>query len=286
MEELTKQQIVLLTLFVSFVTSIATGIVTVSLMDQAPAGVTQTINRVVERTIERVVEPNAAAVVQTVQPATTQDVVAEATAKALKSVVRITRTPQRSETSVNEGFGIIVDATGKVATDKGVTIGSGTYHLVFPDGTIKDAQIIGAAQGSDIAFLTPVYEQGETVKTYTPVKFAAPALFKLGQATVMIGGLSDIEVHRSIVQTLGRPPTAATSTDVSVASITIDLDNRYSEMGSSLFNLSGEFMGIKTQSLAIETSNIFLPAHLVRKALDTTVIPVVATSTPESGDRD
>ena len=49
MEELSKSQIILLTLLVSFVTSIATGIVTVSLMNQAPPAIAQTVNRIIER---------------------------------------------------------------------------------------------------------------------------------------------------------------------------------------------------------------------------------------------
>ena len=61
MEQLTKQQIVLVTLLVGFVTSITTGIVTVSLMNQSPKGVSQTITQVVERTIERVASSAGAA---------------------------------------------------------------------------------------------------------------------------------------------------------------------------------------------------------------------------------
>src|SRR6478609_5722627 len=52
MEDLTKTQIILLTLLVSFITSIATGIITTSLLATAPPGVTQTIDRVIEHTIE------------------------------------------------------------------------------------------------------------------------------------------------------------------------------------------------------------------------------------------
>ena len=55
MENLNKQQLVLLTILVSFVTSIATGITTVSLLDHTAPSINQTINRVVEKTIETVI---------------------------------------------------------------------------------------------------------------------------------------------------------------------------------------------------------------------------------------
>ncbi len=51
MEEMSKHQLVLLVLLVSFMTALVTGIVTVTLMDQAPKPITQTIQRVIERSI-------------------------------------------------------------------------------------------------------------------------------------------------------------------------------------------------------------------------------------------
>ncbi len=57
-EDLNKSQIILLTLLVSFVTSIATGIVTVSLMEKAPKDVVRVTQKVVERVVEKAKEVN------------------------------------------------------------------------------------------------------------------------------------------------------------------------------------------------------------------------------------
>ena len=52
LEDLNKSQLLLLTVFVNFVTSIAVGVLTVSLLDQAPPTITQTVNRIVDHTVE------------------------------------------------------------------------------------------------------------------------------------------------------------------------------------------------------------------------------------------
>lgn len=51
-EDLSNTQLLLLTLLVNFVTAIATCVMTVSLLDESPLTVTQTVNRIVERTVE------------------------------------------------------------------------------------------------------------------------------------------------------------------------------------------------------------------------------------------
>src|SRR3990167_6708243 len=54
-KELNKSQLILLAVLLSFITSIATGITTVTLMQQAPASVTVPITRIVRETVEKIV---------------------------------------------------------------------------------------------------------------------------------------------------------------------------------------------------------------------------------------
>ena len=57
MEDLTKHQLILIVLLITFVTSIATGIITFYFASEAPVEVTQQINRVVEKLLKVVTEP-------------------------------------------------------------------------------------------------------------------------------------------------------------------------------------------------------------------------------------
>lgn len=56
-EDLSKAQLLLLTVMVNFVVSIATGVLTVSLLDQAPITVSQGVNRIVDHTIQTISTP-------------------------------------------------------------------------------------------------------------------------------------------------------------------------------------------------------------------------------------
>ncbi len=54
-KDLNKSQLILLAILLSFVTSIATGITTVTLMQQAPASFTVPVTRIVRETVEKIV---------------------------------------------------------------------------------------------------------------------------------------------------------------------------------------------------------------------------------------
>ncbi len=281
MEHLSKQQIVLLTLFVSFVSSIATGIFTVSLMDQAPQGFTQTINRVVEHTIERVVaaDPQPAAVVKNPSVGTPEDQSANATQKAVKSIVRIVRTVGPTD-EIMEGYGVIVDPkSGKIATDQTVTAVPGNYFIVLYDGKRYPAIVVTAAYGTDVSFLLPVIlPEDKKTTQFTAVEYAPSANLRLGQSLLLLGGAKkEIAVYQGIIQTLNRGTAAATATTTDAkgyASIGVSEGDHVIEFGSSVFSLNGSFVGMKTQSVASNAVNSFLPSDIIHAAANVPIIPI------------
>ncbi len=237
LEHLTKHQIVLLTLLVSFVTSIATGIVTVSLVNQAPPGVTRTINQIVERTVEKVIpSTQSAAVAQTSVAAAAQaaaapaeDSPALAVARMQGSLVRIVA--KGGDLLVSRG--VIVTAQGTALADRDALAKSGyrQFEAILPDGARRPATLRAAAKNQALAVLD--IDIG-TSTGFAPAPLANQAKVLLGQSVIRIGGGGEDTAGAGIIATL--PSDAHPGLiEASVSSAT---------PGSVLMTLSGELIGL------------------------------------------
>lgn len=197
-EELNKSQIVMLTLLVSFVTSIATGIVTVSLMDQAPPTVTQTINRVVERTVERVVpqETQTATVITEERTVVVREseLIAQAVDRVSPSIVRVHGIDEDDEMDDFISRGAIV-APGTIVTALGEMQVGDEYYIVFSDKKVVLGSIVSVDGVNALAMLS--YTESDESEI-------APAAFvttspKLGQTVVALTGEDKVKVASGLV---------------------------------------------------------------------------------------
>ncbi|MDO8482199.1 MAG: serine protease [bacterium] len=302
MEQLTKQQIVLVTLLVSFVTSIATGIVTVALMDQAPPGVTQTINRVVERTIEKVVPaPNqqtASVITKETIVVKEDDLVVEAVAKNTKSVVSIIAVTGEGESKTENfaGNGLIVGKDGLIATDTSIVTSTfdeagnpipRTFNAVLSDNTALPIVALSFDVASGIVLFRPTLTEKTKSIVFIPAKLADASSLKLGQTIIALGG-EKVSVATGIVANLSDMPDTSTATTEATSTpnipstksshrlIQTDISSVGKTFGSIIANLSGDVVGMRTVSAGTSAS-VFLPASLI-----STAIAKNAVSTPST----
>lgn len=285
-EKLTKQQIILVTLLVSFVTSIATGIVTVALMDQAPAGVTQTINRVVERTIERVVtEPaksnnTAAVVTRETIVVKEDDKIVESVDKNKESVVRIYTKTKDVAQRIFIGLGTLVSKEGLIATGDVFADPRGKYIVTLDNNKFYDVTVLVQPDGNQFYFLKIIQDEKNPV-TFTPVTFSNSDSLKLGQTVIAWGGQTQNSVSTGIVSSLvdieGKLDQASTTATTTVAqrvitAINTNINLADSLSGGPLLNLYGEMVGLRISS-NISDKYSFLPANQLKREMAVVIIP-------------
>lgn len=268
MEKLTKQQIVLVTLLVSFVTSIATGIVTVALMDQAPPGVTQTINRVVERTIEKVVtEPanNSAAVITRETIVVKEDEkIVESIEQNKNSVVKVSGI-LRGADPVLLGGGLLVSKDGVVLLGINPANQYDSYMVRTSVGVEYTAKLI-PKDNAKITLVKIELPAGDS-KEFIPVKFADSNALKLGQTIIVLGGEKDVTAVTGIISNLSYEPqtTNATSTEIAkVNKISANVTWADTVLGSPILNLYGEVIGVRVDHLLSSDKVLFTPANVLQ----------------------
>ncbi|MEK7607642.1 MAG: serine protease [Patescibacteria group bacterium] len=240
MEHLTKQQIILLALLVSFVSSIATGIVTVSLLDQSSPAVTQTINRVVEKTIQTV-SPGATTTKEIIV-VKEDEAITNAISRAEKSIVRI-------KSGGNFlGLGIILSNSGKIVAETDTVyvnnlsadlLGGNTVTLSFVSrDPLTGISLFQAEQAFD----------KKNARVYTGATLADSGTLKLGQSVVLIAGREELSIATGIISSKNKERIKVNTTRESFDSHAI------------LVNLLGEVIAVNDGS----NQNSFIPSNIIK----------------------
>jgi len=279
MEKLTKQQIVLVTLLVSFVTSIATGIVTVALMDQAPAGVTQTINRIVERTIEKAVtipatNNSAAVVTRETVVVKEDDKIIESVDKNKNSIVRIYTNMSNSGDVAQRTFidlGTIISKEGLIVTGDVFADINGRYMVTVDNNKFYNVVVLPQKTNGQLYFLK-IVQDPKNIVDFNPVTFSDSNGLKLGQTVIAWGGQEQNSVSAGIVSSLINNPdlvatTTATSTGAlasKISAINTNISLIDSLPGGPLLNLYGEVVGLRINN-TISDKNNFLPSNILKQ---------------------
>lgn len=247
MEDLTKTQIILLTLLISFVTSIATGIITTSLLAQAPESVIQTINRVVEHTIEQVT-PATGGGTKEVTVINEDDAVTSAISGAIPSVVKI-QAPIAADGSQDfYGLGAIISKSGLVISDKHNLVLNAVYSVVLADGTTLSATVSHINDVDNIA--TFQIQPDSTHNNNFPTITVSTNNLKLGQTIIGIEGKqkNSIQVGRVTGQNTRPAQDSRGKAITNTYSVDTDINALTEVSGAPLVNLSGELVGIKGSS--------------------------------------
>ncbi len=258
LEHLNKTQIILLTLLVSFVTSIATGIVTVSLVNQAPPQMQAAVNHIIERTVQQVVPAAqtaspAAAIVKTVV-VKNDDLAAQSIANVQKSIVRIAAA---SAPDILVARGLVIDAKGVVITDRGSIDPAASYIAILPDGSKVPAAARSAATTTSVALLDLTLST--STPALTPAAFADPSKLQLGQTVIRIGGTGGDTVGEGVIASLpaSSDKNSTRMLEASVSSAT---------PGSVLITLFGEVVGIVTTDSQAAGSDFYSMPNIFKAA--------------------
>ena len=284
MQELNKTQLILLALLLSFVTSIATGIVTVTLLDQAPPGLTRTINRVVERTVERVVpgETKIIEQIREVQVGPTEEELVVGAIGAAKPALAKLLVPESFDPVAlpKSRTAFFVTAEGAAVTVLSGLIIEKEYALVNSAGQSFQARVVFGDEANNIAFLK-IIEATTTASSNSPLSRLAEAIsadrfrlsylepkardIVLGQTVISlgVGGSLGPTVSLGIISAFRAPATGTP------ALLYTNIEAGENNLGGPVLSLEGGLVGILSGPSLVSSGSksVIVPSLTIRENL-------------------
>lgn len=263
MEDLSKHQLILIVLLITFVTSIATGIMTFTLLQEAPVEVTQTITRVVEKTIEQVAPVTEGKPEKTVTTVVVseEDRIIDAISKNEKSIVRL-KTVGADGSEIFAGLGFVVSNDGVVVADARSHT-SNSYNIVFSDNKIFPSGKTYLDNERGIVFIKVSIPANAGKYNFYPANMGNSDNLKIGQTLVAISG------RDSNAASIGRIFQLTFNEDKkTIKNIFSDIKVSKIHLGSPVLNLSGEIVGIEAPLIEGETEYSYIPVNTIKIAKD------------------
>ncbi|MDP9249340.1 MAG: hypothetical protein M3M85_02430 [bacterium] len=239
-KDLNKSQLILLAVLLSFITSIATGITTVTLMQQAPPSVTVPVNRVIRQTVEKIQQVEGKTTVQTVV-VKEEDLVVDAIAKNRDATFALSRGEDFAEVPAGRAFA--VSDQGLIVADASLVPGEGIYHATNASGKFR-AHFVATEKGFSLLKL------GAPVNSTDKLTFSVPVA---GDIAAMKAGQKIIVLGKNIATAMFE------ASDASGINVSVTTENA----GALVLNLDGEALGVAvlnttTGFSSIQTINEFL----------------------------
>jgi len=271
LEELNKSQIVLLTILVSFVTSIATGIVTASLIERAPADVTRIMQRVVEKVAPATSQQATVVTREKTVVIKEADLISAAIAKDESKIISVVTTKDKKFISL----GVFINKKGVVAMDASTLkkAKDTSYSVKVGKDTYVKAKVTYPGGAHGVALLTimdSVYDAKTKIKSIIkirPVTYSDTPLH-LGQTVVSFIGEGSIA--QGITSKLGDGGYIMTSINPGKIA-----------PGAILINVNGDVAGISTGASRKINKSTFAP---IRTAIAIDSSPKGIVSDSAKGD--
>ena len=163
--------------------------------------------------------------------------------------IRVTSGSEDDPTGGGVGSGFVVDTEGYIVTNNHVIAEADNVSVVFADGSIADAEVIGTDAYSDLALL----KVDRPADSLVAVELTDSDLIKVGQRVIAIGNPFGLEgtMTLGIVSALGRSlPTESRFANRHI--IQTDAAINPGNSGGPLLDSRGHVIGVNT---AIRTTN-------------------------------
>ena len=242
-KDLNKSQLLLLAILISFVVSIATGITTVTLLEQAPDSVTTPITRVVRQTVETVVPVESKTVENTVI-IKEEDLVVDAISKNQSSYFIVSREGQdvnNNTVNLPAGSAFAVADTGLLVADGSMVTEGAIYHVENNEGVFQaDFKSLDESGFALLQINDPVH--GNASGKFEVATFGAVDALRTGQKLIVLGESVSSFIYN------GNP--------------NIKIQTSEFNAGGMVLNLDGEVLGI-----ALMGDNSFVPGVNIQQTL-------------------